>query len=340
MKKKYTLPEGISSEINNTFEHVKNNIGTLNYRVIPISAIEFDPENPRDLLITRDDLPQGPSSDDPFYEKKMEEFESLKQIAGTIKKYGVRSAVEIYKHGNSYRLIHGERRCLSSILAGKKDIPAKILDEKPNNFDIRLLQLIENVQRENLTLHETLNNIRQVIKEYKHHVDPNVKVDSMFLETLINCSKPHCLNILAVLNSNEELQQKIKNSEIKSLEKAAIIAKAKTDKQKEQLLKSCLNGASLKQLKQESLQQKKLDNVNPHVNFIQKQRPGKQASKINLGSTMNKYVIAKLVKLVLSDPLYEKFRNQFKSMSYEDFGACSSAFSSLIKIMEQIEAIK
>ena len=69
--------------------------------------------------------------------------------------------------GTGYRLIHGERRCLSSILAGKHDIPAKILDEKPNDFDIRLLQLIENIQREDLILIDVLNNVKEVIKEYK-----------------------------------------------------------------------------------------------------------------------------------------------------------------------------
>ena len=46
MKKKFALPAGISSEINSTVDLVKNNIGTLNYKIVPISAIEFDPDNP------------------------------------------------------------------------------------------------------------------------------------------------------------------------------------------------------------------------------------------------------------------------------------------------------
>jgi len=336
MKKRYALPEGISTEISSAVDLVKNNIGTLNYKIIPLSAIEFDPDNPRDLVITRDDLPFGPSQDDPLYEEKLQEFESLKQTAETIKKYGVRNAVEIYKHGNTYRLIHGERRCLSSIIAGKKDIPAKVLDEKPNDFDIRLLQLIENVQREDLTLNETLNNIRQVIKEYKNHIDASAEVDAIFLESLINRSKTHCLNFLSVLNAPEDLQEIIKKGDIRSLEKAAIIAKAKTSSQRDALLKSCLDGASLKQLKQESLQQKKLDGILPLVSN-QKKRPGKQASKINLGSTGNKYVIAKLIKLVLNDPSYARFKEQFSQISLDDYGSYSTAFLSLIKIMEKLE---
>lgn len=337
MKKKYALPLGISTEISSAVDLVKNNIGTLNYKIIPIDAIEFDPNNPRDLVITRNDLPHGPHESDPLYDKKLQEFESLKQTAETIKKYGVRNAVEIYKHGNSYRLIHGERRCLSSILAGKKDIPAKLLDEKPSDFDIRLLQLIENVQREDLTLNETLNNIRQVIQEYKNHINASIDIDATFLENLINRSKTHCLNFMAVLNAPSDLQEIIKNGKIRSLEKAAIIAKAKTKSQRDALLKSCLDGVSLKQLKHESLQQKKLDGVAVHLTLNQKKRPGKQASKINLGSTMNKYIIAKLIKLVASDPLYARFKEQFAKMHLDDYGACATAFSSLIKIMEKVE---
>ena len=337
MKKKYSLPTGISAEISNTIDLVKNNIGSLNYRIIPLDAIEFDPENPRNLAISRSDLPHGPSEDDPLFEQKIKELESLKQTAETIKKYGVRNAVEIYKFGNSYRLIHGERRCLSSILAGKKDIPAKVLDEKPNDFDIRLLQLIENVQREDLTLNDTLNNIRQVMSEYKQHIDSTVQIDATFLESLINRSKTQCLNFLAVLNAPKDLQLAINNGAIKSLEKAAIIAKAKTDTQRDKLLQYCLEGASLNELKQESLQQKKLNGIQPTIISNQKKRPGKQASKINLGATTSKSVISKLINLVSTDPLYVIFKEQFNKMSFDDYGSCSAAFSSLIKLMEKIE---
>ena len=338
MKKKYSLPTGISNEISSTVDLVKNNMGTLNYKIIPLDAIEFDPNNPRNLLISRNDLPQGPSESDPDYVQKSLEFEGLKQTAETIKKYGVRNAVEIYKFGNSYRLIHGERRCLSSLLAGKKDIPAKVLDEKPNDFDIRLLQLIENVQREDLSLIDTLNNIRQVIKEYKLHVNDAIEVDANFLESLINRSKTQCLNFLAVLNAPQSVQEKILSGEIKSIEKAAIIARAKTVTQRDHLLKSCLEGASLNQLKQASVQQKKLQSLSPALVTPLKKRPGKQAAKINLGSTINKSVISKLIDLVLNDPLYRGFKGHFEHISLDDYTSCSTAFSSLIQLMEKLEA--
>jgi hypothetical protein len=69
----------------------------------------------------------------------------------------------------------------------------------------------------------------------------------------------------------------------------------------------------------------------------QKKKPGKQASKINLGATTNKSVIAKLIKLVSNEPLYFRFKEQLSQMNLDDYAACNSAFSSLIKIMEKVE---
>lgn len=337
-KKTYALPKGLSSEIGNTVEVVKNNIGTLNYKVVPISAIEFDPENPRELSIQKDDLIYGLQPDDIVYEKKMKELESLKQMAETIKKYGIRNAVEIYKFGTGYRLIHGERRCLSSILAGKKDIPAKVLDEKPNDLDVRLLQFIENVQREDLNLYETLNNIKQILNEYKRPEIPEFKIDANFLEGLINRSRTVCFNYLSVLNATSEIQDAIKNGKIRSLEKAVVISNATNQKHKQLLLDACLQGASLKQLKKEA---KTLKDVKMATRPDNKPliKPGKKAEKINMGSTRNKTIITKLVNLVASDKNYSAFINHFENMKFETFGDCVNSFNSLIKIMEKVESI-
>jgi ParB family transcriptional regulator, chromosome partitioning protein len=337
-KKTYALPKGLSSEIGNTVEIVKNNIGTLNYKIVPLNAIEFDPENPRELSIQKDDLTYGLQPGDIAYDKKMKELESLKEMAETIKKYGVRNAVEIYKFGAGYRLIHGERRCLSSMLAGKKDIPAKVLDEKPNDLDVRLLQFIENVQREDLNLYETLNNIRQILNEYKRPEIPEFKIDANFLEGLINRSRTVCFNYLSILNATSEIQDAIKDGKIRSLEKAVVIANATNKNHKQLLLEACLDGASLKQLKKEAKILKDVKMVprsdKPPI------KPGKKAEKINMGSTRNKAVITKLVNLVALDKRYFAFTTHFESMKFDTFGDCVDSFNSLIKIMEKVEPIE
>ncbi len=337
-KTKYSLPESILSEISDTVDLVKNNIGTLNYKIIPLNSVEFDPFNPRDLSISIEDLNIGLLEEDPLYDKKLKELKLLEQMAETIKKYGVRNAIEVYKNGNVYRLIHGERRCLSSILAGKKEIAAKILEEKPNDFDIRLLQLIENVQRENLSLYETLLNIKQVISEYKKHIDPNVDIHHEILSRIINRSRTHCVNFLSVLSGGQELMNAIKSGQINNLEKAAIIAKARNEISRSALLKACLDGTSLKQLKEEAAKQKKIEVILPTKESPVKKRSGRKAVKINLGSTQKISVVRKLIDLVFQDPAYAKFKPQFSAMALNDFSSCSNSISALIKLMEEIES--
>lgn len=337
-KNKYSLPKSILSEISDTVDLVKNNIGTLNYKVIPLSSVEFDPLNPRDLSISVEDLNIGLIEDDPLYDKKLKELRLLEQMAETIKKYGVRNAIEVYQNGNVYRLIHGERRCLSSILAGKKEIAAKVLEEKPNDFDIRLLQLIENVQRENLSLYETLLNVERVIREYKKHVDPNVDMHHEILSRIINRSRTHCVNLLSVLSGGQELMNAIKSGQINNLEKAAIIAKEKTEIGRSALLRACLDGTSLKQLKEEASKQKEIKAILPQKESPTKNRSGRKAAKINLGSTQKISVVRKLIDLVFQDPAYVQFKSQFNAMALTDFNSCSNSISALIKLMEKIES--
>lgn len=336
-RKKYALPKGISSEISNTVELVKNNIGSLNYNIVPLNAIEFDPKNPRQLSINRDELINGFANDDPEYAKKTRELEALRETAESIKRFGVRNAVEIYKHGLSYRLIHGERRCMSSILAGKANIPAKILDQKPSNFDIRLLQLIENMQRENLTLNETLNNLRQITEEYRNDVGQGAEINVAFLEKHINRSKPHCLNYLAVLNAPAKLQDAIKKGQINSLEKAAVIAKASSTEQRDCLLDLCVEGATLRDLKQNANKQRGVQKLSKQLVKARKNAPGRKASKINLGATQSIVAIKKLITLVAADPMYAKFNAELKCLPLSDYSQCASSFRALLCIMEKVE---
>lgn len=342
-KKTHKLPHDLSNDIGETVILATSNMGSLNYKLVPLDIIEFDPENPRQLAIGREDLSDWPNKEDMSFEKKSIEYESLLQFSETIKKYGVRSPVEVYKAGAYYRLVHGERRCLASILAGKNEIPAKILNEKPSDLDIRILQLIENIQREDLNLSEVLNNIRQIIKEYKLNSKSPEKITSASLMNLINRSKSQVVNMLAIINGPKKLQKEIDNGKITSLEKSAIIAKAKNIRKQEHLLNICLSGATLKQLQNDVAQQKKVIQQEVakkrQIPIVQakKKKPGKKSSKITLGSTSNRAVIKTIINLVASDKRYSKHNHQLKELTLDDFDSCKHAFSKLISIMEKIE---
>ena len=336
-KKSFSMPKALVSDIANTFNVVKGNLGSLNYKIVPLDAIEFDPENPRELSITKQDVTNGLNNLDPLFSIKNKELESLQQMAETIKKYGVRNAVEIYKIGTKYRLIHGERRCLASLIAGKVDITAKILDEKPNMLDLRLLQLIENAQREDLTLPDFLNNIRLVIQEYKRASDTNITVDAPLLEKLINRSRAQCFNILSVLNASHDIEKCINDGTIKSLEKASIIASEKDLSRRSEMLKACLNGASLKELRDFKQKLKKYPFENVAELQIKRRNLRKSLNKIHMGQTKKKAVIAKLIHLVLKESNYAKYAKNFSGITLSSFDSCTVAFKQLISVMEEVE---
>jgi len=141
---------------------------------------------------------------------------------------------------------------------------------------------------------------------------------------------------VSVLNATSEIQDAIKDGKIRSLEKAVVIANATNDKHKQFLLDACLQGASLRQLKNEAKALKDVKVVaQPEIKPSVK--PGKKAIKITMGSTKNKTVITRLVNLVASDNRYSAYTSHFESMKFETFGDCVNSFNNLIKIMEKVE---
>lgn len=99
-------------------------------REIPIDAIKRNPSQPRDITS------KGFSND------------SLKGLADTISAQGVLQPIVVRPFENGYQLVAGERRWRAAQMAGLTTIPAvsKNVDDKV----MRLMALVENLQRENL----------------------------------------------------------------------------------------------------------------------------------------------------------------------------------------------
>ena len=79
--------------------------------------------------------------------KKFDE-DQLKELADSMKQYGVLQPLLVQKKGNFYEIIAGERRWRAAKLAGLKEVPAVIREyDEQQKMEIAL---IENVQREDL----------------------------------------------------------------------------------------------------------------------------------------------------------------------------------------------
>ena len=84
----------------------------------------------------------------PFQPRESFPKEEIRELANTIKQFGLLQPISVRKKGNSYQIIAGERRWRASQFAGLKAIPAIVKDV--SDSELMILSLIENVHRKDL----------------------------------------------------------------------------------------------------------------------------------------------------------------------------------------------
>lgn len=303
-KKRFGISEALTRGLSETINVVENNAGTYRNVVLPLSRIELDPDNPRKLAVDLSDVRQGIRPDDPLYERKQEEIERLKELAHTIKSSGVINPIVVYKLGEFYRIVAGERRCLASILAGKQEIEARVFNEKPRGFELKLVQWIENTAREDLTLDERLGNVRDILSEYQNqHGETNV--NATLLRNIMGLSLSQSTYYLTVLNAPDDVQLEIQRGNIRNLDKAALLANVSSLETRKYAIDACINGSSLKELRSLINQQKANKKTKQELTAPAKR--GRQTVKINMGSTNNVDVVKALIESILIQHDYSKY---------------------------------
>lgn len=90
--------------------------------------------------------------------------EGLRELAASIRQYGILQPITVRPAGQDYQLVAGERRLRAARLAGLREVPCLVarLDEQ----DMALLALIENLQRRDLDCFEEAAAIAQLISCY------------------------------------------------------------------------------------------------------------------------------------------------------------------------------
>jgi len=335
-KKVFQISNALVEGLEETVSAAHNYNGELRVEVISLKKIELDPENPRDLILTFDDMYHGIAKDDKNYTRKMDEKASLLSIANSIKEQGIINPVVVYKFGDKYRLIAGERRSLASILAGKTEVQAKILDTKPDELKISLLQWMENVERKDLSLAERLKNLEKMLSAYALNKGFDLDdVTATDVGRLLGCSLPHAMNYISVMNADTKVKELIRTNKLKNLEKAALIATIRSDGIKQEAIEACLAGATLKKLKSISAQDKVKKMVITHLSPDMR---GRQPSLVNLGSTRKIPVAKLIIDSILSHEKVNHLKQHFSELNWTDYKSINHAFKQLIKTLEKIEA--
>lgn len=331
-RKVFSIGSSLSDGLEQTIAAAHNYSSDLRVDVIPLKKITTDPENPRSLALTLDDVLNGISNDDPDFEKKTEEIESLQSLSNSILEQGIINPIVVYEHNGLYRLIAGERRTLASALAKKEDVQAKILDGKPNELKIRVLQWMENIERSDLSLAEKMNNLEKIVDAFarQNNISPrNVKITD--ISQLVGCVKSHAMNLKAVLNSDDDIKKLIATNKIKNLEKAAVISNIQSTHLRQEAIDKCISGATLKQLKGFLEQDKAKPIIVEPMN-----NAGRPAKSINFGNTANVKVARIIFDSVLNNSKFPELASNFNNLNLEDPKSLGKAFKVLIQTLEQL----
>ncbi len=103
-------------------------------------------------------------SRNPYQPRKYFEPEAIRQLADSIRQYGVLNPLTVRRTTDGYELIAGERRLRAARAAGLSEVPCLIMSATEE--DSSAIALVENLQRRDLDFFEEAAGYRQLIDRY------------------------------------------------------------------------------------------------------------------------------------------------------------------------------
>jgi len=142
----------------------------------------------------------------PFQPRKHFDKEALKELSESVKKHGLLQPIVVIEKENGYLLIAGERRLRAHKLAKLTTIQAIIADADIDEFRMRELALIENIQRENLNAIELANSYAELIEVH------NITHDE--LSSIVHKSRSQITNTMRLLGLSAYAKDKLSTGKI------------------------------------------------------------------------------------------------------------------------------
>lgn len=200
----------------------------------------------------------------PNQPRKIFDENKLKELSDSIVEHGLLQPIAVIEdNDNDYTLVSGERRLRAHKLANIETIRAIILDEE--NFKLRELALIENIQRDDLNVIELAYSYAQLINDHNlTHEELSKKVFK---------SRTSITNTLRLLQLSSYVQQLLANDKI-SAGHAKVMIGLNDDEQK--LVADSIIGQKLsvreteklvKDLKQPSTKKEQKNNKSKNYDF-------------------------------------------------------------------------
>jgi ParB/RepB/Spo0J family partition protein len=222
-------------------------------KTVPIDYILCDPENPRQLAVTKSQIEdiakQYPLAKDLLHidehtdwiedyvsqvcqtyqlsGKAVGDLTSLVTFAATLKSADrLLHPIVVWKEESTFHLIAGERRLLAHVLLGESHIAARIVDQEYSREQIDALQWEENVQRQDMSLFERIEHVRKLLT-----AGEGIALTSVTkLSKILGRSRAESQRYLAVLRyPSPDLMAYIKEGKVSDLKAAAALAQLPID---------------------------------------------------------------------------------------------------------------
>ena len=142
------------------------------------------------------------------------DLENIKELSDSIKANGILQPIILRKAmDDKYEIIAGERRFRAVKIAGLTSIPAII--KKVNNHSALEMALIENVQREDLSITEEAIGYKRLMEEFSYTQEEVAKK--------VGKSRSHIANIIRLLNLPDSVLKHLNNKNLSMGHARAII---------------------------------------------------------------------------------------------------------------------
>lgn len=214
----------------------------------------------------------------PYQPRKTFDKEALQELADSIKEHGVFTPILVKKSLQGYELVAGERRLRASKLAGKKQIPAIIVEF--DDKQMMEISLLENIQREDLSAIEEAKAYEQLIKRLNYTQDECAK--------RVGKSRTHVTNTLRLLKLPLKVQEMLSNGKLTMGHARALLAIEDEDKMMElaqRCTKENLTVRDIEKLAQEgktSNKPKPVKQTDPFLNEVRRNVENKLSTHVEL----------------------------------------------------------
>ena len=189
--------------------------------------------------------------------KKFNE-ESLKELAQSIKTYGVIQPIIVEKKDGYYKIIAGERRWRAAKIAGLEEIPCIVRNEDEQRS--KEISLIENIQRENLNPIEKALGYRELIDNY------NLRQQD--LADKLGISRTNVTNTLRILNLDKRVIELAIEGKLTEGHCRSLLGIENPDKQYEAALRIIEKGQTVRDIERNVKNEKKLTKKNARYEAV------------------------------------------------------------------------